>query len=97
MAMYPFDRQTASFAFPGAALGAMPAEGGADAARADPSMRSALGALEGAGPWRAADSLAYDDVIDPREVRDRLLGALELADARAAEPAEPARHAGIRP
>jgi hypothetical protein len=37
---------------------------------------------EGAGPWRSAHTLGYDDVIDPRELRNALLTGLRLASAR---------------
>jgi acetyl-CoA carboxylase carboxyltransferase component len=35
-----------------------------------------------AGPWRSAHTLGYDDVIDPRELRNALLTGLRLAAAR---------------
>jgi acetyl-CoA carboxylase carboxyltransferase component len=97
MAMNPFDRQTITLAFPGATLGAMPAAGGGAAAGLGDEERSALAAREAAGPWSAADTLSYDEVIDPRQLRNALLRVLTLADARRAEPVEPARHTGIRP
>jgi acetyl-CoA carboxylase carboxyltransferase component len=41
--------------------------------------------------------MSYDDVIEPRELRNALLAALRLALTRRAEPPRPARHHGVRP
>jgi acetyl-CoA carboxylase carboxyltransferase component len=97
MAMNPFDGQTLTLAFPGATLGAMPAGGGGTAASADAGTQSQLEAEEAGGPWSTADTMAYDDVIDPRDLRNALLDGLSLAEGRAAGPLEPARHTGVRP
>ena len=97
MAMNPFDRQTLSLAFPGATLGAMPAGGGASAAGLDAKLRERIESAESGGPWAAADALAFDEVIDPRELRNALLGGLQLASRRTALGAEPVRRRGIRP
>ena len=96
MAMNPFDGQTLTLAFPGATLGAMPAGGGGAAARADTQTQGALDDAEGGGPWSTADTMSYDEVIDPRELRNVLLDALDLASARYVAQAVP-RPGGIRP
>jgi acetyl-CoA carboxylase carboxyltransferase component len=96
MAMNPFDRQTVSLAFPGATLGAMPAEGGGKAAGADSEMQAALSAAEIGGTWGVADTMGYDEVIDPRDLRNLLLAALELASGREGQSVEP-RANGIWP
>ena len=97
MAMNPFDRQTITLAFPGARLGAMPAESGADAARLQADTRELLAHAELGGAYSAADTMSYDDVIDPRELRNALLAALRLTTARDAAPVEPRRPHGILP
>jgi acetyl-CoA carboxylase carboxyltransferase component len=97
MAMNPFDGQTLALAFPGATLGAMPAEGGGSAAGADAETQRQLDAGEVGGPWSAADTMSYDDVIDPRELRNALLRALRLTENRRSQPPEPVRRSGIRP
>ncbi|MGZ4713508.1 MAG: acyl-CoA carboxylase subunit beta [Acidimicrobiia bacterium] len=86
MAMNPFDGQTTTLAFPGARLGAMPAESGADAAGIEPDVRALMEHAELGGAYAAADRLSYDDVIDPRELRNELLRALALTRARRAVP-----------
>jgi len=97
MAMNPFDRQTLSLAFPGATLGAMPAEGGGMAAGAAAEQQAALDAAEAGGPWRIADSMGFDEIIDPREMRDALLRGLALGDARASLGSAPLGRFGPLP
>lgn len=96
MAMNPFDRQTITLAFPGATLGAIPADSGGKAAGADSETQAAMDTAEMGGPWANADTLSYDDVIDPRDLRNILLSALELSDGRKPESVYP-RPGGIRP
>jgi acetyl-CoA carboxylase carboxyltransferase component len=97
MAMNPYDAQTVSLAFPGATLGAMPASGGGAASKADADTQAALDAQELAGPWRIASTMGFDDVIDPRELRNALLRALELTRARRAGPFAPVARVGVLP
>jgi acetyl-CoA carboxylase carboxyltransferase component len=97
MAMNPFDRQTVTLAFPGATLGAMPAAGGGSAAGADADLQRDLDGAEAEAPWSVADSLAYDEIIDPRELRNALLAGLRLASGRQSAPLGPLRRTGIRP
>lgn len=96
MGMNPYDRQTVSLAFPVASMGAMPAGGSGDAAHVDSETQAALDAVEIGGPWETADSMNYDEIIDPRELRNYLLDAMELVAGREAVPANP-RIGGIRP
>jgi acetyl-CoA carboxylase carboxyltransferase component len=79
MAMNPFDHQALTLAFPGVLLGAMPAESGGRAAGLTADEQAAAEILEAGGPYRSAHTMGYDDVIDPRDLRDRLLAGLTLA------------------
>jgi acetyl-CoA carboxylase carboxyltransferase component len=97
MAMNPFDGQTLTLAFPTLTLGALPAGSGGAAAKLGEGERAQLRSAEGGGAWSAADAMAYDDVIDPRELRNALLAGLRTAAARCAGPRSPAQHVGIRP
>ena len=97
MAMNPFDAQTTTLAFPGVRLGAMPAESGADAVGIEPDVRALMGQAELGGAYSSADRLSYDDVIDPRELRNELLRALALTGPRRATPPAPRPTGGIRP
>lgn len=82
MGQNAFGGQTVSLAFPGATLGGIPAAVGGATAKADDDTRRALVENEAAGPWRLASSATYDDVIDPRELRNAFLDALRLAAGR---------------
>ena len=84
MAMNPFDAQTTTMALPGARLGAMPAETGSDAAGVEPDVRALLEHAELGGAYGSADRMSYDDVIDPRQLRNELLRALALTRVRRA-------------
>jgi methylmalonyl-CoA decarboxylase subunit alpha len=79
MAMNPFDHQALTLAFPGVLLGAMPAESGGRAAGLTADEQAAAEILQAGGPYRSAHTMGYDDVIDPRDLRDRLLAGLSLA------------------
>lgn len=96
MAMNPFDGQTLSLAWPGVSLGAMPAGGGGQAAKADAATQAALDAQEAGGPWRIAHGMGFDEVIDPRDLRDALREGLALA-ARRPPPAGPVARIGTLP
>ena len=76
MAMNPFDHQTLTLAFPGVLLGAMPAESGGRAAGLSADEQAAAEILQAGGPYRTAHTMGYDDVIDPRDLRNRLLSGL---------------------
>ncbi len=84
MGQNPFDRQTLCYALPGVTLGAMPAASGGRAAGLDATTRARLEREQDSGPWRLAAGLAYDDVIDPRELRNALLAGLALSAGRRA-------------
>ena len=95
MAMNPFDGQTITLAFPSITLGALPAESEGSAVD-DPEERARLAAEQARASVVAGARLSYDDVIDPRELRNALLAGLSLADGRAPAPRRP-RSMGILP
>jgi methylmalonyl-CoA decarboxylase subunit alpha len=82
MAQNPFDRQTLSFAFPGVTMDAMPAASGGRSARLDDETQERVEARQRSGPWSMAEGLTYDDVIDPRELRNALIAGLDLLEGR---------------
>ena len=49
------------------------------------------------GAWSAGDTLAYDEIIDPREMRNMLPAGLKLALSRRTAPARPAMSRGVWP
>ena len=97
MAMNPFDDQTLSLALPGVSLGAMPARGGGAAARVGEETQADLDAAESGGPYAVANGMGFDEIIDPRDLRNALLRGLELAGGRAAGPFEPVARIGALP
>jgi acetyl-CoA carboxylase carboxyltransferase component len=97
MAMNPFDEQTVTLALPGVRLGAMPAEGGGQAAQLEADTQALLEHAELGGAYSAADGLSYDEIIEPAELRDALLDGLRLSRARRQGPATPSAHHGVLP
>ena len=97
MSMVSFDRQTASYALPGVTLGAMGSRGAADAVGADAGTAEALRQAEAGAVYRSAGRLGFDEVIDPRDLRDVLLAALTRGLSRRQAPAQPASRVGITP
>ncbi len=84
MAQNPFDRQTLSLAFPGVTLDAMPASSGGRSANLDEPTQARVEERQRSGPWRMAAGMTYDEVIDPRELRNALIAGLALAAGRVA-------------
>lgn len=75
MGMNPFDHQVVSLALPCVSLGGVPALGGAAATGADAGETVQMEALQ-AGAWIPADAMAFDRVIDPRQLRNEVIAAL---------------------
>jgi acetyl-CoA carboxylase carboxyltransferase component len=97
MGMNPFDGQTLTLAFPGISLGGLPASG-AGVAGYDQAGREQMAERQAEGAWSAGDTLAYDEIIDPRELRNALLAGLALGiGRRAAACPEPALNTAIWP
>jgi acetyl-CoA carboxylase carboxyltransferase component len=97
MGMIPFDGQSGVFAFPGATMGAMGASAMTRAKRADADEAALLRDMELEASYRSASTLGFDELIDPREIRNILLHSLERALSRRQAPAEPVARIGITP
>ncbi len=82
MAQNPFDKQTLSMSLPGVTMGAMPAASGGRSAKLDAETQRAAEAEQTSGPYRMAEHLTYDDIIDPTELRDRILDGLSMLEVR---------------
>jgi acetyl-CoA carboxylase carboxyltransferase component len=63
-------------------MGAMPAGSGGRSAKLDDEAQAEVERRQEDGPWAMAAAMAYDDVIDPRELRNALLSGLSLASER---------------
>lgn len=97
MAMNPFDGQTLSLAFPAVTLGSLPVASGADSAKLDDATRARIEAEQTGGSYHVADRMVYDDVIDPRDLRNALMRGLTLCAGRLTEACGPMRVSGITP
>ncbi len=82
MAQNPCDDQTLVVTFPAVTMGAMPAASGGRSAKLDADTQAQVERAQEAGPWGMAAAMAYDEVIDPRDIRDVLLSGLALASDR---------------
>ena len=78
----PFDNQTISYSLPGVNLAAMPAGSGGRAAKLSEEEQRKAEEAQQAGPYRMANGMGVDDVIDPRDLRNALLNGLLLAEGR---------------
>ncbi|HKY15426.1 MAG TPA: carboxyl transferase domain-containing protein, partial [Microthrixaceae bacterium] len=97
MGMIPFDGQSGVFAFPGATMGAMGAAALSRATGSDDEAAAKLRRREVTASLRSAETMGFDELIDPREVRNVLLHSLERALRRRQEPAAPVARVGIMP
>ena len=52
------------------------------AAKLDAEAQQAAEDEQASGPYRMAEHLTYDDIIDPRELRNALLHGLSLSEGR---------------
>ncbi|GAA4879641.1 acyl-CoA carboxylase subunit beta [Ferrimonas pelagia] len=89
MGMNPFDQQTMTLAFPGLSFGGLPSQGGSEAAGMDSEAAARMAQREQQAAWSAADTLAFDEIIDPRSLRNALIDGLVLAQGRLDEGAQP--------
>lgn len=97
MSLIGFDGQVATFAFPGATLGAMGAGASSKAMNADKDVASSLREAELHASYRSAEGLGFDELLDPRETRDALLGALGRALSARQVAAVPTSRTAITP
>ena len=97
MSLIGFDHQVATFAFPGATLGAMGASASSKAMGAAQDVAAALRDAELQASYRSAEGLGFDELLDPRETRQALLAALDRALFARAEAAAPVSRTAITP
>jgi acetyl-CoA carboxylase carboxyltransferase component len=95
MSMVAFDHQSATFAFPGVTLGAMGAAASIQASGARGDEAEGLRRAELEASYRSAAGLGFDEIIDPRDLRNHLVAALTRALARRQVAAEPVQRPTI--
>ena len=79
MSLVGFDNQSATYGYPGVTLGAMGASAMSRATNADADEAALLRQAELEASYRSAETLGFDELIDPRETRNALLDALHRA------------------
>ena len=75
MGMNPCDNQAISLALPSVNLGGVPAIGGAEAVSASADEAAHLQQLQ-SGAWVPADSMAFDKIVDPAQLRNEIITVL---------------------
>jgi acetyl-CoA carboxylase carboxyltransferase component len=97
MGMLGFNGQTSTYAIPGATLGAMPAAGSSKATRADEDTTALLRQAELESSYKSARGLGFDELLDPRDLRDVLIDGLEVIVARRDPAPRPVARVGYLP
>ncbi len=97
MSLLGFDNQVATFAYPGATMGAMSAAALSRAANADEDVTELLKQMELDASFRSASNLGFDELISPEETRNALLLALQRGIHARQEAAVPVSRTVITP
>ncbi len=97
MSLISFDAQVATFAYPGATMGAMGAGALSRASHADEDLSTKLRNAELQASYRSAEHMGFDELIDPRETRDALLASLQRGLSCRQAAAEPVTRTLIMP
>jgi acetyl-CoA carboxylase carboxyltransferase component len=97
MAMVSFDQQVATFAYPGATLGAMGTAAASSAMKASEELTAEMQDAELRASYHSAEWLGFDELIHPQETRTMLIQALEQALYVRQLPAEPRHLSAITP
>lgn len=97
MSLLGFDHQVATFAYPGATMGAMSAAALSRASHAGEDLSAKLRDAELQASYRSAEHMGFDELIDPRETRDALLASLKRGLSTRQAAAEPVTRTVILP
>jgi acetyl-CoA carboxylase carboxyltransferase component len=97
MSLLGFDSQSATFAYPGATMGAMSAAALGRATHAGEDVTAKLREAELQASYRSAEHMGFDELIDPRETRDALLASLKRGLSGRQAAAEPVTRTAILP
>ncbi|OMC41355.1 acetyl-CoA carboxylase carboxyltransferase subunit [Mycobacterium sp. GA-1841] len=97
MSLLGFDDQVATFAYPGATMGAMGAAALSAATHAGEDYTEVLKRMELEASFRSAGHLGFDELISPEETRNALLVTLQHGIFSRQEVAEPVSRSLIMP
>ncbi|MGV0718184.1 carboxyl transferase domain-containing protein [Mycolicibacterium sp. XJ662] len=97
MSLLGFDNQSATFAYPGATMGAMSAAALSKASHAAEDVEARLRQMEVEASFRSAGHLGFDELIHPEETRNALLTGLQRGLSSRQAAAEPVARTTITP
>ncbi|MDH6242829.1 carboxyl transferase domain-containing protein [Mycobacterium sp. OTB74] len=97
MSLLGFDDQVATFAYPGATMGAMSAAAMSRASHAGEDFTEVLKNMELEASIRSAGHLGFDELISPVETRNALLIGLQRGLSSRQEAAAPVSRTAIMP
>ncbi|MEN4396530.1 acyl-CoA carboxylase subunit beta [Mycolicibacterium senegalense] len=97
MSLLGFDDQVATFAYPGATMGAMGAAALSAATHAGEDYTAVLKRMELEASFRSAGHLGFDELISPEETRNALLVTLQHGIFSRQQVAEPVSRTLIMP
>jgi acetyl-CoA carboxylase carboxyltransferase component len=97
MSLLGFNDQVATFAYPGATMGAMSAAALSRASHAEQDVAEKLREAELQASFRSAEHMGFDELIDPRETRNALLVAVQRGIYSRQAAAEPVSRTAITP
>ena len=97
MSLLGFDNQSATFAYPGATMGAMSAAALSKASHAGEDLTAKLRDAELQASYRSAEHMGFDELIDPRETRDALIASLRRGLSSRQAAAAPVARTVIMP
>ena len=97
MGMIPFDGQSGVFGFPGATMGAMGAAAMSRSRKSDEDEAVLLKRMEVEASYDSAEGFGFDELLDPRELRNMLLHNVERSLYRRQVAPEPKARIGITP
>ncbi|MBH0122556.1 acyl-CoA carboxylase subunit beta [Rhodococcus sp. NPDC003382] len=97
MSLIGFDGQAATYAYPGATMGAMSAAALSTASGADADLDATLRAMELEASYRSAEQMGFDELIRPEETRNALLLSLQRGIYARQAVAEPVIRTAIVP
>ncbi|MFD1813567.1 acyl-CoA carboxylase subunit beta [Rhodococcus gannanensis] len=97
MSLLGYDDQVATFAYPGATMGAMSAAALSMATGAEQDVSALLQEMELKASYFSAEHMGFDEMISPVETRNRLLTALQRGLHSRQDPARPVTRTVITP
>jgi acetyl-CoA carboxylase carboxyltransferase component len=97
MSLLGYDNQTATFAYPGATMGAMSAAALSSASHAEEDLAASLREMELQASYFSAEHMGFDEMVRPEETRNVLLASLQRGIYARQAAAQPVARMAIMP